>query len=968
MRYIRHIISLLVLVLTFGTAIPAYAYRSTGEGKVVRVGWYESAFHQTDEFGRKSGYGYEYQQEVATYTGWSYEYVEGSWSELFDMLVAGDIDLLSDVSYTPERAEKILYSSEEMGSEDYHAFIFRGNKEIDPRDFSTFNGKRVGVNKNSIQEQLFIDWTRNHDVEPQIVELTEKSPELFDMLRRGEIDMLVTLDAYGGAEDIVPVCKIGSSDFYFGVNKKRPDLKKELDAAMNRILEDNRFFNQQMNEKYIGIQGINSFLTEDEAEWLQGHGVVRVGYRKDFMPFCDLDDGTGSLVGALSDFLKFAETSEISANIAFEPHAYDTTDSAIEALRNGEIDCVYPVNMSSYDGETLGIVSTNPVVSTEMYAAVRASDHQGVSPEREMTVSIIEGNPNYVTFVKDYFPKWNILFADDVRGGFQAISDGEADCGLVSSYRLNRMTEFCSKYKLLTVTTGKAMEMSFALRRKDDCLYSILNKVIRLIPDSAVSAALTRYAFVEERVTFADYLKDNLPMVLAALAIVVSSIMFLLLLNVREKTRSNERRQIISEAERDQLTNLYNWNFFLVYANRLYREKPESHMDAVVMNIDRFHSVNAIHGRDFGDKVLKALGAEVQRFVDENGGIASRVEADRFDIYCPPREDWPKVAERFQASLDSLSHNASIRLRVGIKPWEPGKDPVQQFDCARTACGMIKGDYTSRVIIYDREMGRREMRSQQLLNDLRKALEEKQFQVWYQPKYKIQCDPPRLTSAEALVRWNHPELGMISPGEFIPLLEANGQISLLDHYVWAEAAGQIARWRDELGITLPVSINLSRVDIFDSGLEERLRSLVEENGLSPECLKLEVTESAYTENADQLIQVIERLRKKGYEFEMDDFGSGYSSLNMLSSMPVDVLKMDIAFIRNIERDDKDLRLVELILDIARYLKVPVVAEGVETENQMMLLREAGCDVVQGYYFSRPLPADVFKQKILLANA
>ena len=251
MRYIRHIISLLVLVLTFGTAIPAYAYRSTGEGKVVRVGWYESAFHQTDEFGRKSGYGYEYQQEVATYTGWSYEYVEGSWSELFDMLVAGDIDLLSDVSYTPERAEKILYSSEEMGSEDYHAFIFRGNKEIDPRDFSTFNGKRVGVNKNSIQEQLFIDWTRNHDVEPQIVELTEKSPELFDMLRRGEIDMLVTLDAYGGAEDIVPVCKIGSSDFYFGVNKKRPDLKKELDAAMNRILEDNRFFNQQMNEKYM---------------------------------------------------------------------------------------------------------------------------------------------------------------------------------------------------------------------------------------------------------------------------------------------------------------------------------------------------------------------------------------------------------------------------------------------------------------------------------------------------------------------------------------------------------------------------------------------------------------------------------------------------------------------------------------------------------------------------------------------
>jgi EAL domain-containing protein (putative c-di-GMP-specific phosphodiesterase class I) len=281
---------------------------------------------------------------------------------------------------------------------------------------------------------------------------------------------------------------------------------------------------------------------------------------------------------------------------------------------------------------------------------------------------------------------------------------------------------------------------------------------------------------------------------------------------------------------------------------------------------------------------------------------------------------------------------------------------------------MIKGDYTSNVIVYDREMGRRETRNQQLLNDLRRGLEEGQFQVWYQPKYNIQCDPPKLSSAEALVRWNHPELGMISPGEFIPLLEASGQISLLDHYVWEETARQVARWRDELGVVIPVSMNLSRVDIFDPGLEDRLHRLIEDNHLSPEWLKLEVTESAYTENADQLIRLIERLRKKGYEFEMDDFGSGYSSLNMLSSMPIDVIKMDMVFIKNIERNEKDFRLVELILDIARYLKVPVIAEGVETENQMRLLKEAGCDIVQGYFFSRPLPADEFKKNILLAGA
>ena len=250
------------------------------------------------------------------------------------------------------------------------------------------------------------------------------------------------------------------------------------------------------------------------------------------------------------------------------------------------------------------------------------------------------------------------------------------------------------------------------------------------------------------------------------------------------------------------------------------------------------------------------------------------------------------------------------------------------------------------------------------MNDLGRALAENALEVYYQPKYNVQCDPPKLASAEALVRWRHPELGMISPEDFIPLFERSGQISALDNYVWAEAVRQIAAWRDKYGVTLPVSVNLSRVDVFDPKLSDTLDGLVTRYGLDRSDIKLEVTESAYTENADHLIRVIEQLREKGYEIEMDDFGSGYSSLNMLSSMPIDVLKMDIAFIRNIERNEKDFRLVELIVDIARYLKVPVVAEGVETENQLKLLRDAGCDLVQGYYFSRPLPADEFERKLL----
>ena len=425
----------------------------------------------------------------------------------------------------------------------------------------------------------------------------------------------------------------------------------------------------------------------------------------------------------------------------------------------------------------------------------------------------------------------------------------------------------------------------------------------------------------------------------------------------------SEGRQLISAAEHDQLTMLYSRNFFFEYANRIHHYHPDWHMDAVVLNIEQFHSVNALNGREFGDKVLRTIGDEVRAFLSETEGIASRIEADRFAVYCTPQADYEALLERFQAAVNALSRNASIRLRMGVNPWRGEVEPVLLFDRARAACNLVRGDFKTHLMIYDEEMQEREILNQRLLNDLRRAVEEKQLVVYYQPKYNVQCDPPRLSSAEALIRWNHPELGMISPASFIPLFEGNGQIGAVDNYVWNEAARQIAEWREKFGVTIPVSVNLSRVDVFDPQLEQRLVDLLKEHGLDYRSLKLEVTESAYTDNAGQMIELINHLRARGFEIEMDDFGSGYSSLNMLSCMPIDVLKMDMAFVRNIEHSEKDFRLVEVVLDIARYLKVPVVAEGVETQRQLDMLKEAGCELIQGYFFSRPLPPEAFERLI-----
>lgn len=422
----------------------------------------------------------------------------------------------------------------------------------------------------------------------------------------------------------------------------------------------------------------------------------------------------------------------------------------------------------------------------------------------------------------------------------------------------------------------------------------------------------------------------------------------------------SDGRQLISAAEYDKLTMLYHRNFFFEYCRRLFQHHSEIHMDAVALNIEQFHSVNALHGRDFGDHVLKAIGEEIEVFLTKTQGIASRIEADRFAIYCAHQDDYASLLDRFQERVNAVSKKVNIHLRMGVKPWTEGEEPVMMFDQARAACSLARGNYQNPLKIYDEKMRERELMNQRLLNDLRSAVEERQFLVCYQPKYNVQCDPPRLSSAEALVRWRHPELGMVSPEEFIPLFENNGLIGVVDEYVWKETVCQIAAWKEKYHFTLPVSVNLSRSEMTDPDLEERLVQLVKSKGLDFSSLKLEVTESAYTDNMKQILETVHHLRDHGFEIEMDDFGSGYSSLNMLSDMPIDGLKMDMKFVRNIENSETDRRLLALVLDIARYLNVPAVAEGVETVGQLKILQENGCDLVQGFYFSGPLSPEEFE--------
>lgn len=417
---------------------------------------------------------------------------------------------------------------------------------------------------------------------------------------------------------------------------------------------------------------------------------------------------------------------------------------------------------------------------------------------------------------------------------------------------------------------------------------------------------------------------------------------------------------IIHETERDELTGLFHKEFFFEFGKRLDIQNDNMPMDAMVIDINRFHIVNELYGREYGNEVLKKIGDGIHDLVNETGGLACRFDSNGFYIYIPHGHDLNKVISGVLEKINASLVDRNITIRMGVFEDDGnGMNMEQRFDRARLACNKLRHSYTTCFDFYNEDLHSKELHEERLINDMEKALTEKQFKVFYQPKYNITGDKPVLTSAEALIRWFHPEFGMVSPGEFIPLFEDNGLIQKLDRFVWTEAAAQIKRWKDEYGVYLPVSVNVSRVDIFNPMLGCILMDLVNINGFNPEKLLLEITESAYTDNSQEIIDTVKGLRNNGFKIEMDDFGSGYSSLNMLTSLPIDALKLDMKFIRNICGNKKDSRLVEIMIQIARLLEVPVIAEGVENREQMELLKSIGCDIIQGYYFSKPLPPEEF---------
>ena len=501
-------------------------------------------------------------------------------------------------------------------------------------DYSSFNGKKIGVNAGSYQETLFIEWAEAHELKTDIVELTGSKDSLLAKLTSGEIDALVTLNVYGDPDLAVPLYKIGSSNFYFVVNNNRSDLLNELDSAMSRIQSDDNYYIQKLYDQFFTSVGSNLYLNDSEKKWFSSHGTIKVGYMKDYLPFCAKDAASRQLTGALKEYLEYASGVIQNANLKFDAIAFDTIEDAMDALNSGQVNCVFPANFAEYDAEEMGLVITPSVMSSEIYEIVRTDEKENFGSRLKVKAAVDEGNVNYEKILSEKFPDFEKLYYPDIKSCLEAVAKGEADTVLISNFRYNNLTKQCNKLALTPISTGQCMENAFVLKSGEAELYSILNKTISMVPSSKTNSVMTKYiSEKEEELTTMEFLKQHLTEVMGIVTAVLALILLLVIRIHMNKEKARKSEKLIASAETDHLTGVYSKNFLFEYARRLQNKHKNKPLDTIVLDIERFHTINSLNGQEFGDTVLSTLGQQLKEVFDEPSALVGRIEADHFCVF-----------------------------------------------------------------------------------------------------------------------------------------------------------------------------------------------------------------------------------------------------------------------------------------------------------------------------------------------
>ena len=527
----RSICAMLCLLLLLSALFPVKAAAETVPAKVVRVGSFEDTFNYVNEKGIRKGYGYELLQTLSGYTGWQLEYVTCDWSDCFEKLKNGEIDIMGDISYTEDRTEEMLFSDEPMGEEKDYLYADLSREDITASDFKTLNGKKIGVLMGTEPEVMLTEWEEKYDLKTQHVNISNNE-DAKQKLANHEIDCFVSMEESFWTElGISTITRVGSSDIYYAINKDRADIKEELDNAMRALEDADPFYTADLYKRYFSMD-YTPILTGEEKAWLKKHGAIRMGFLTGDSGVSVYDPSTGELTGTITDYIRFAKDCLGNQELEFQMVGYDSQKAELDALKSGEIDMVFHFDQSPNLAEEYRVACTNTTWTSNMMAVTNKEHFNETQANR---VAVPQNKLSLTRYLAVYYPQWEIVDCAAQEDAARLVKDGQADCFVTG---VSSQENYSKKYDFYSVPLPNPAKSCFAVNSGNGILLSILNKTIKAMPINMLTGALAMYKSAARKVTLGEFIRDNFVMVLLVSSIFVAVILLAILKLLRKARRA----------------------------------------------------------------------------------------------------------------------------------------------------------------------------------------------------------------------------------------------------------------------------------------------------------------------------------------------------------------------------------------------------------------------------------------------
>ena len=528
----KSVCAMLSLLLLLSVVLPVKAAAETAPAKVVRVGSFEDTFNYVNERGARKGYGYELLETLSGYTGWQFEYVTCDWSDCFEKLKNGEIDIMGDISYTEDRAEEMLFSDEPMGEEKYYLYADFSRTDISASDFKTLNGKKIGVLMGTEPEEMLTEWEEKHGIKTEHVNISDNE-DVKKKLANHEIDCFVSLEEAFWAElGISTMTRVGESSIYYAINKDRPDIKEELDYAMSVLDEADPFYTADLYKRYFSLD-YTPILTGEEKAWLRKHGAIRMGFLTSDGGVSTYDPATGKLTGAITDYIQFAAGCLGNQELEFQIVGYDSIEAELDALKSGEIDMIFHFDQNPNLAEEYRIACTSTTWITNLMAV---TNKEHFNESKANRIAVPQNKLSLKKYLAFYYPQWEIVDCDTQEDAAKLMETGRADCFVTG---ISSEENYSKKYGFYSVPLLNPVKSCFAVNSGNCSLLSILNKTIKAKPINLLAGSIAMYQSSARKVTLSEFIKDNFFMVLLISSIAVAAVL-LTILKLLQKARKAE--------------------------------------------------------------------------------------------------------------------------------------------------------------------------------------------------------------------------------------------------------------------------------------------------------------------------------------------------------------------------------------------------------------------------------------------